>query len=203
MKNHESFPNSLSSSYATLDNLGPAGQTSPPAGQEDLRTPLPAGESIPETPKQIKVEMIHGGSAPASPFAQISPMPAEAEADERQEEEDDFIGSLDDDDEELSEKPENSQTEKTAEQRRAEKRKMKRFRSVHLLCGRLLVADLYRSLAHNQARFLMSEFARQAHPDAAQRERLAKEIPGLSPRQVQVWFQNRSAGYVAFPPLLH
>ncbi|EDN11302.1 predicted protein [Histoplasma mississippiense (nom. inval.)] len=50
------------------------------------------------------------------------------------------------------------------------KRRMKRFR---------------------QTRFLMSEFTRQAHPDAAHRERLSKEIPGLSPRQVQVWFQNR------------
>lgn len=59
-------------------------------------------------------------------------------------------------------------------ERRQEKRKMKRFR-----------------LTHNQTRFLMSEFARQAHPDAAHRERLAREIPGLSPRQVQVWFQNR------------
>lgn len=37
----------------------------------------------------------------------------------------------------------------------------------------------------------MSEFARQAHPDVAQRERLSREIPGLSSRQVQVWFQNR------------
>lgn len=46
-------------------------------------------------------------------------------------------------------------------------------------------------LTHSQTRFLQSEFARQAHPDAAQRERLSREIPGLSPRQVQVWFQNR------------
>ncbi|KAL8952009.1 MAG: hypothetical protein Q9222_002055 [Ikaeria aurantiellina] len=65
---------------------------------------------------------------------------------------------------------------KIAAERRAEKRRMKRFR-----------------LSHNQTRFLMSEFARQAHPDAAQRERLSREIPGLSPRQVQVWFQNRRA----------
>ncbi|CCX33218.1 Similar to Homeobox protein ANF-1; acc. no. P79775 [Pyronema omphalodes CBS 100304] len=64
----------------------------------------------------------------------------------------------------------------TISERRQEKRKMKRFR-----------------LTHNQTRFLMSEFARQAHPDAAHRERLAREIPGLSPRQVQVWFQNRRA----------
>ncbi|KAJ5225207.1 hypothetical protein N7468_006432 [Penicillium chermesinum] len=45
-----------------------------------------------------------------------------------------------------------------------EKKKMKRFR-----------------LTHNQTRFLMSEFTRQAHPDAAHRERLSREIPGLTP----------------------
>ncbi|KAL9025030.1 MAG: hypothetical protein Q9196_006074 [Gyalolechia fulgens] len=63
-----------------------------------------------------------------------------------------------------------------AAERQAEQRKMKRFR-----------------LTHNQTRYLMSEYARQAHPGSAQRERLAREIPGLSPRQVQVWFQNRRA----------
>ncbi|WPH02169.1 Hypothetical protein R9X50_00502400 [Acrodontium crateriforme] len=64
----------------------------------------------------------------------------------------------------------------TAAERRAAKRKMKRFR-----------------LTHNQTRFLMNEFARKPHPDASHREKLSREIPGLSPRQVQVWFQNRRA----------
>ncbi|KAH9901861.1 hypothetical protein F4778DRAFT_128746 [Xylariomycetidae sp. FL2044] len=64
----------------------------------------------------------------------------------------------------------------TAAERTAARRKMKRFR-----------------LTHSQTRFLMSEFAKQPHPDAAHRERLSREIPGLSPRQVQVWFQNRRA----------
>lgn len=51
-------------------------------------------------------------------------------------------------------------------------------------------------LTHHQTRFLMSEFAKQPHPDAAHRERLSREIPGLSPRQVQVWFQNRFVLYL-------
>ncbi|KAH6684329.1 hypothetical protein B0J14DRAFT_612378 [Halenospora varia] len=80
----------------------------------------------------------------------------------------------DDDDEMLD--AEEGAPPQTAAERRAERRKMKRFR-----------------LTHQQTRFLMSEFAKQAHPDAAHRERLSREIPGLSPRQVQVWFQNRRA----------
>lgn len=79
----------------------------------------------------------------------------------------------------------------TAAERSAAKRKMKRFRysrrgstktGPHLTGSRL---------THQQTRFLMSEFVKQPHPDAAHRERLSREIPGLSPRQVQVWFQNR------------
>ncbi|KAG9235278.1 hypothetical protein BJ875DRAFT_483358 [Amylocarpus encephaloides] len=81
----------------------------------------------------------------------------------------------DDDDDEMLEAEEGAPPQ-TAAERRAERRKMKRFR-----------------LTHQQTRFLMSEFAKQAHPDAAHRERLSREIPGLSPRQVQVWFQNRRA----------
>ncbi|KAF3480773.1 uncharacterized protein GIQ15_06120 [Arthroderma uncinatum] len=65
---------------------------------------------------------------------------------------------------------------KMAGEEKIDRKKMKRFR-----------------LTHNQTRYLMSEFTRQAHPDAAHRERLSREIPGLSPRQVQVWFQNRRA----------
>jgi hypothetical protein len=76
----------------------------------------------------------------------------------------------------ITERQDENETRQSITDRRNEKRKMKRFR-----------------LTHNQTRFLMSEFARQAHPDAAHRERLAREIPGLSPRQVQVWFQNRRA----------
>ncbi|KAI0600440.1 hypothetical protein F4775DRAFT_590384 [Biscogniauxia sp. FL1348] len=81
-----------------------------------------------------------------------------------------------DDDEMMEGDGETSTHPQTAAERTAARRKMKRFR-----------------LTHQQTRFLMSEFAKQPHPDAAHRERLSREIPGLSPRQVQVWFQNRRA----------
>ncbi|CAK7216300.1 hypothetical protein SCUCBS95973_002766 [Sporothrix curviconia] len=93
---------------------------------------------------------------------------------------DDHSGLKDDDDlvddEEMGEAGNPPLPAQTAAERTAQRRKMKRFR-----------------LTHQQTRFLMSEFAKQPHPDAAHRERLSREIPGLSPRQVQVWFQNRRA----------
>ncbi|CAE7216349.1 hypothetical protein PTNB73_08015 [Pyrenophora teres f. teres] len=116
-----------------------------------------------------------GGSAPTSPISRLTPPSTNDgnNAEKLEDQDDDLI--LDDKDDEDDFKDENRPPMSAAEIRAA-KRKMKRFR-----------------LTHNQTRFLMSEFARQAHPDAAHRERLAREIPGLSPRQVQVWFQNRRA----------
>lgn len=117
---------------------------------------------------------IFGGSAPTSPVSRLSPSSAHDDANEERME-DDGDELIDDGKEDLAEGESNEEERPlTAAEIRAAKRKMKRFR-----------------LTHNQTRFLMSEFARQAHPDAAHRERLSREIPGLSPRQVQVWFQNR------------
>ena len=129
LKSHKSFPNSLTASYATLDNPSPSGQTPNPAGQEDIpRSFSPEHKSsIPAT--QPVVETTYGGSAPASPAAQVSPTSAEAEQEEHRDEEDDILGALDEDDDQ-QDRSEDTPSEKTAEQRRAEKRKMKRFRCV-------------------------------------------------------------------------
>lgn len=115
-----------------------------------------------------------GGSAPTSPISRLTPPSTnDGNVEEKVENEGDDI-ILDEKDELLDSDANEEEKPMTAAEIRAAKRKMKRFR-----------------LTHNQTRFLMSEFARQAHPDAAHRERLSREIPGLSPRQVQVWFQNR------------
>lgn len=115
-----------------------------------------------------------GGSAPTSPISRLTPPSTHDGTTEGkvEDEGDDLI--LDEKDEGADSDANDEDRPMTAAEIRAAKRKMKRFR-----------------LTHNQTRFLMSEFARQAHPDAAHRERLSREIPGLSPRQVQVWFQNR------------
>ncbi|CZT16069.1 uncharacterized protein RCC_01909 [Ramularia collo-cygni] len=112
----------------------------------------------------------HGISTSASPVDRLTPHSPDNSVHDQQDD-DDLIDSAGEDQDEGSEK-----IQMTAAELRAHKRKMKRFR-----------------LTHSQTRFLMSEFARQAHPDAGHRERLAREIPGLSARQVQVWFQNRRA----------
>lgn len=115
-----------------------------------------------------------GGSAPTSPISRLTPPSTnDGTTEEKIEDEGDDI-ILDEKDEAADSDANEEEKPMTAAEIRAAKRKMKRFR-----------------LTHNQTRFLMSEFARQAHPDAAHRERLSREIPGLSPRQVQVWFQNR------------
>ncbi|CAG5150623.1 uncharacterized protein ALTATR162_LOCUS2721 [Alternaria atra] len=147
----------------------------------DGKSHLNSGSNTPSGLDEIEQHDIpnvtFGGSAPTSPISRLTPPSTNdgGNVEKREDEDDDLILDDKDDCEDDEEKGEGRQP-MTAAEIRAAKRKMKRFR-----------------LTHNQTRFLMSEFARQAHPDAAHRERLAREIPGLSPRQVQVWFQNRRA----------
>ncbi|MCJ1311771.1 hypothetical protein MMC25_005444 [Agyrium rufum] len=157
----------MSTSTRHQKSLNPAATTSPTSSLSTIQDQ----EAEDDNPTPAAVETPRPQSAPTSPIPQRS------SSDELVDQDEDI---LDDDDDIMMAGDEEdcapSTAPKTAAERRAEKRKMKRFR-----------------LTHNQTRFLMSEFARQAHPDAAQRERLSREIPGLTPRQVQVWFQNRRA----------
>ncbi|KAF2644913.1 homeobox-domain-containing protein [Massarina eburnea CBS 473.64] len=133
--------------------------------------------SIDEIDSHEMPTVTFGGSAPASPVSRMTPpSPQDNLSGDDVKLQGDEIITEDKDDIIEETMDEDEKRPMTAAEIRAQKRKMKRFR-----------------LTHNQTRFLMSEFARQAHPDAAHRERLAREIPGLSPRQVQVWFQNRRA----------
>lgn len=111
-------------------------------------------------------------SAFANAASQYTPEVVLTEAEHQAGEEEDLASSSEDEEEGM----EGTEGYKSSAERLAEKRKMKRFR-----------------LTHAQTRYLMNEFARQAHPNAEQRERLSRDIPGLTPRQVQVWFQNRRA----------
>jgi hypothetical protein len=151
----------------TLRASGHHPDTPPLNGSASPNTAHPDDLSnVDDIPSADLPSMTFGGSAPASPMSELTPTsPGD---DDGQHQDLNGLNITLDGGEEGEKKP------MSAAELRAHKRKMKRFR-----------------LTHNQTRFLMSEFARQAHPDAAHRERLAREIPGLSPRQVQVWFQNR------------
>lgn len=164
LRTHKSFPYTLDSKHHHSN-----GADSPSRERISM-------SNIDEVDSSEMPTVTFGGSAPASPVSRLTPpSPHDAVNGEKNEPQGDEI-ITEDMDEKSGEDgvKEEEKAPMTAAELRAQKRKMKRFR-----------------LTHNQTRFLMSEFARQAHPDAAHRERLAREIPGLSPRQVQVWFQNR------------
>lgn len=167
LRTHKSFPYTLSQPHhsASQQLAQPDHQIASPQPQRERITI----SNLEESQQTSLPNVTYGGSAPASPVSRLTPPSPEGEKGNKDDDHNDALlsGSNDEGDDS---KP------MTAAELRAQKRKMKRFR-----------------LTHNQTRFLMSEFARQAHPDAAHRERLAREIPGLSPRQVQVWFQNRRA----------
>jgi Homeodomain len=161
LRSHKSFPYTLRAAGHQPDT--------PPLNSSDgspnTANPDDLSASLGEIPTNEIPQVSFGGSAPASPLSNLSAGSPK----------DDDLGSHDLNGLNITLDGEDGEKKPlSAAEIRAQKRKMKRFR-----------------LTHNQTRFLMSEFARQAHPDAAHRERLAREIPGLTPRQVQVWFQNR------------
>ena len=126
-------------------------------------------------------------SAFAGPASQYTPEVVLTEAEHEAGEEDDIASSSEDEEEAL----EGAEGYKSGAERLAEKRKMKRFRFALFQWAIFTRLTVLSRLTHAQTRYLMNEFAHQAHPNAEQRERLSHDIPGLSPRQVQVWFQNR------------
>ncbi|KAI3390994.1 hypothetical protein diail_8276 [Diaporthe ilicicola] len=166
-----------------------------PLGLRQQRQPSPIAEQS-ETPgdvyaqkaaESLKEDSVASADTPgmslgSNPVSSVSSAAQGSELPASQSGHDDQVAKQEDDDEVIDEDDmvdgdtEAALQQMTPAERTAARRKMKRFR-----------------LTHQQTRFLMSEFAKQPHPDAAHRERLSREIPGLSPRQVQVWFQNRRA----------
>jgi Homeodomain len=161
LRSHKSFPYTLRAAGHQPDT--------PPLNSSDgspnTANPDDLSASLGEIPTNEIPQVSFGGSAPASPLSNFTPTSPR----DRDDDHGSDLNGLN-----IDMDPDGEKKPLSAAELRAQKRKMKRFR-----------------LTHNQTRFLMSEFARQAHPDAAHRERLAREIPGLTPRQVQVWFQNR------------
>ncbi|KAL2048678.1 hypothetical protein N7G274_000590 [Stereocaulon virgatum] len=139
-------------------------------GKSSHGTHLLSPTSASGSPWKTSAGTSHRPSASPSPSSQYTPDLVLTKAEQESEEEEELDSTPSEEDDTME------GTEKTGAELLAEKRKMKRFR-----------------LTHAQTRYLMSEFARQSHPDSGQRERLSRDIPGLSPRQVQVWFQNRRA----------
>ena len=191
LRTSNSFPSFSRSEYC------PRPMNPPPHCQDDvtniLRDYAPSFSNHCENDAasdQANYEAVYRVSPPASPVMDLASIPKDARSDVQSIEDEDDSNTTS---EEYDSRVDN-RIPKTVAELRAEKRKMKRFRYVENECASRCCLHLAHSqdrLTHNQTRFLMSEFARQAHPDAAQRERLSREIPGLSSRQVQVWFQNR------------
>ena len=192
LNSHKSFTNSLPGSDSSASrNQMPSSQAATSSNRDEFSSRLDQDQKLSNNNSQSMTNAF-SATTPVSPVPQLTPKSADGDHDEHPDDDDDMIVVGGEEEDEASGTMESGSVEKTAAERRAEKRKMKRFRYAQLIRTMKeleLTTDI--RLTHNQTRFLMSEFARQAHPDAAQRERLSREIPGLSPRQVQVWFQNR------------
>ena len=128
LKSHRSFPNTLSASYPSSDGPNRLNEASRNATQEGLQSTTAAEQKRSTVSPQQVVQTTYGGSAPASPLPQVSPPSAEGEHDEQQEDDDVYALMGEEGEDDGGENQNGHSKEKTAEQRRADKRKMKRFR---------------------------------------------------------------------------
>jgi hypothetical protein len=130
LKSHRSFPHSLTASYSTTDGTNPIAPEINAVADEEFSPSNAAEQKTTVVTPQQPLTTTYGGSAPASPLPQISPTSAEGDNDEQQDD-DDELGLLAEDGEDDGQDGQEGGKERTAEQRRVDKRKMKRFRYIH------------------------------------------------------------------------
>ena len=129
LRSHKSFPHTIGpSSFSATHYQSPLSQAINPEGPKEQSALVGDHDRGKPKPPGTTVETILGGSAPTSPISHLShfsPISPKAEQDDSLDEDDDEIlmttGNLEEDGGE-------SGLPKTAAERRAEKRKMKRFR---------------------------------------------------------------------------
>ena len=132
-RSHKSFTSSLTgSNFSTTHSQMSASQTATSSNRNESSPYLDRDHKISSNGSQ-SVPNAFGGSAPVSPVPQLTPTSADGDLDEHPDDDEDMIvvGGEEEEDEACS-NLENGSVEKTAAERRAEKRKMKRFRYLEL-----------------------------------------------------------------------
>ena len=125
LRSHKSFPHTLgTATYSPIRTQSPLSQVANPNRTDEYSSAL-RSRTVGEIPLPSTMEPKHGRSAPNSPISKMSVHSAEAdgEHDGQQEEDEDFPMSADLEDDSLA-----GAAPKSATERRADRRKMKRFR---------------------------------------------------------------------------
>ena len=125
---HKSFAHSLSGpNFSASHNSTVLGQAVNSSSRDEFSSRLDQ-DPKPSSNSSQSASNAFGSSAPISPVPQLTPTSAEGDPDEHPDDDDDMIMVPGEEYDETCGNMENGTVEKTAAERRAEKRKMKRFR---------------------------------------------------------------------------